>query len=184
MAVYKRSIFLINPKFQYKFSFILISFTLLATLIYPFIIYDLFEKIIQLQPEKASDLLSTRNDLLMVLGVIEVTILGFIFIFAIFISHKIAGPMYKLTAHLSKIREGGEITPVFFRAGDYFQEVADEVSLTLEHLAEQRQEDFTYLEEVSSYMANLSLVVPEDKKPVLNEIQSNLAKIQARNLEP
>lgn len=183
MAVYKRSVFIINPRFQYKFSFIVCSFVLLATLIYPFIVVDLFDKIIQLQPEKAAYYTAARNELLGVLGVIELTILGFLFIFAIFLSHKIAGPMFKLSSHLSKIRNGGEIKPVSFRSGDYFQEVADEVNQTLDYFAHQRLEDFTYLEEVSAYIANLSLVVPEDKKPVLSEIQSNLAKIQTRNLE-
>lgn len=183
MASYKRSIFLINPKFQYRFSFFFVSFVLLATAIYPFVIFDLFEKIIEMQPEMAADFQSTRNSLLLVLGLVELTILCFLFIFSIFLSHKIAGPMYKLTKHFEKIREGGEIKPVFFRDGDYFKEIAHEVNLTLEYFANQRQEDFVYLDEVSAYIANLSLVVPEDKKPVLREIQSNLSKIQSRNLE-
>ena len=54
---------------------------------------------------------------------------------------------------------------------------------TLEFFVNQRQEDFAYLDEVSAYINNLALVVPEDKKPVLNEIQSNLAKIQSRYQE-
>ncbi|MEX0799286.1 MAG: hypothetical protein WD025_07560 [Bacteriovoracaceae bacterium] len=89
--------------------------------------------------------------------------------------------MYKLQKHLENIRSGGEVKPVFFRTGDNFQEIADEINLTLEYFVDQRQEDFSYLEEISAYMANLSLVVPEDKKPVLAEIQSNLSKIQSRN---
>lgn len=183
MASYKRSVFLINPRFQYKFSFILISFVLLSTIIYPFVIFDLFERIIQLQPDKAADVAGARNDLLVVLAVVEAVILGFLFIFSIFVSHKIAGPMYKLKNHLRALREGAELKPLFFRNGDYFKDVAEEVNLTLEYFKEQRQEDFVYLEEVAAYIANLSLVVPEDKKPILREIQANLSKVQSRNLE-
>lgn len=183
MALYKRSIFIINPKFQYKFSFMLVSFTLLATLIYPLIIFDLFNEVISRSPEKSAEILSQRNNLLIILGIIEATILSFLFIFAIFLSHKLAGPMYKLSMHLEKIRQGGEVTPVYFRSGDYFHEIAEEISQTLEYLSEQRREDFEYLDEVSAYITNLSLVVPEDKKPVLREIQSNLAKIKSRHQE-
>ena len=183
MADYKRNIFIINPKFQYKFSFIICTFALLTTLIYPFIILDLFDKIIQMRPEESALHLQSRNELIGILAIIELIFLGFLFIFSIFLSHKIAGPMYKLRRHLEEIREGGEVKPIHFRKGDNFQEIADEVNRTLETLQNQRQEDFSYLEEVSAYITNLSLVVPEDKKPVLTEIQSNLAKIQTRNQE-
>lgn len=91
--------------------------------------------------------------------------------------------MYKLSKHLESIRNGGEARDLFFRNGDYFHDVAEDVNATVDYFVNQRQEDFAYLDEVSSYIANLALVVPEDKKPVLGEIQSNLAKIQSRNKE-
>jgi hypothetical protein len=95
-------------------------------------------------------------------------------------SHKIAGPLYKLQNYLRDIREGGDVKSLFFRDGDHFHEIAEEVSQTMEYFSKQREKDFSYLDEVSSYIANLALVVPEDKKPVLNEIQSKLSEIQTR----
>lgn len=183
MAKYKRSIFLINPKFQYKFSFIVCSFTLLATMIYPFIIVDLFDYIIGQSPENAQNFIETRNEFIGLMVLISCVFLAFIFLFSIFLSHKIAGPMYKVSKHLQCIREGGEVRDIYFRQGDYFQEIADEINETNNYFLNQREDDFTYLEEVSSYIANLALVVPEDKRPVLAEIQSNLSKIQSRNKE-
>lgn len=181
MAVYKRRIFLINPKFQYRVTLFIVIFALIATAIYPFIISDLFEKMAAISPEKADSLRYAKRELLQVLLLIEAVILGFLFIFSIFLTHKMAGPMYKLKEHLKAIRQGGEIKHVFFRKGDYFQDVADEVNLTLEHFDMQREEDFESLQEISSYIANLALVVPEDKKPVLGEIQAKLAEIRTRN---
>ncbi len=87
-----------------------------------------------------------------------------------------AGPMYKLKTHLKTIRQGGEIRNVFFRKGDYFQDVADEVNLTLEHFDLQREEDFETLQEVSSYIANLALVVPEDKKACLGRDSGQVSR--------
>lgn len=95
-------------------------------------------------------------------------------------THKVAGPMYKLKSHLTAIRSGETITPLRFRNGDYFQDVAEEVSLFLETVQLNQENDFLYLEEVAQYIQNLSPVVPDDKKPILNEISVKLREISSR----
>ena len=180
LAAYKRSIFVVNPRFQYKFSFIICSIVFIGSLIYPLTIFDLYEKIIAIHPQGRLDLETNRNYLFILLSVIEFAFLGIVFVVSIFLSHKVAGPMYKLKNHLQNIRENGDIKPIFFRDGDNFHEIAEEVNLLIDHLSEQREEDFAYLEEVATYINNLSLVVPEDKKPVIQEILSRLATIQNR----
>ena len=147
---------------------------------YPWTIYDLYEKIIMLNPTDSNTLTESRKSLLILLGLIQIGFVGLIFIVCIFLSHKIAGPIYKLQKYLRDIRMGGPITNLWFRNGDNFPEIAEEVNEVMEFFVQQRIDDFAYLEEVSSYIANLSLIVPEDKKPVLNEIISKLAEIQAR----
>ncbi len=181
MGKYKRSIFVINPAYQYKFSLFICIIVFIGSLIYPITIYELYGKIISLQPGKAAQFSSSREDLLLLLSVIQFAFLGIIFVVSIFMSHKTAGPMYKLQNYLRDIHQGGEIKGLYFRGGDNFSEIADEVNQTMDYLTEQRENDFEYLGEVSSYIANLALVVPEDKKPVLNEILSNLAKIQSEH---
>lgn len=89
--------------------------------------------------------------------------------------------MYKLKAYLTNIKNGAEITPLYFRKGDYFVDLADDVNDYIQTTILQREHDFEYLQEVSSYIANLALVIPEDKKPVLQEILSKLAEIQSRH---
>jgi hypothetical protein len=153
---------------------------LLVSLVYPFTIYDLYEKVILLQPGNQDKLEESRQSLLNLLLILEFAFIGIVFVLSIFMSHKIAGPLYKLQNYLRDIREGGEVKPLFFRNGDNFMEIAEEVTQTMEYFSKQREHDFAYLDEVSSYIANLALVVPEDKKPVLNEIQSKLSEIQTR----
>lgn len=181
MAAYKRSIFVINPSYQYKFSLIMCTIAFIGSLMYPLSIYELFDKIIALQPEKTFDIEENRNQLLLILILIQFAYLGIVFVASIFLSHKVAGPMYKLQNFLTQIREGKKYFPIQFRSGDNFQEIADDINLTIEHFINQREHDFAYLKEVQQYIANLSLVVPEDKKPVLEEILSRLATIQNRN---
>lgn len=180
MAVYKRTIFVINPKFQYYFAFVICSLVCIASLIYPITIFDLYAKVIALQPSQAAELTKNRESLLILLLIVQAAFIGVVFVLCIFLTHKIAGPLFKLKNYLIDIREGKEITPLYFRKGDNFHDVAEEVSQTMEFFNQQRADDFEYLEEVSSYIANLALVVPEDKKPILNEIQRKLSQIQNR----
>lgn len=181
LSTYKRSIFVINPQFQYKFSIFICSFAFIGSLIYPYTIYELFEKINALQPGGLVEIENNRNQLLLILTLIQFAYLGIVFVTSIFLSHKVAGPMYKLQNFLKDIRAGKEYRPVSFRAGDNFPEIADEINLTIEYFINQRQVDFQYINEVQSYISNLALVVPEDKKPVLEEILSKLTTIQNRN---
>lgn len=177
---YKRSIFVINPKFQYKFSIFICSIVFLSCLIYPLTIYDVYDQIISLQPSLSGKLEESRSMLLIILAAIQFSILGIIFVLSIFMSHKIAGPMYKMTNYLKNIQKGEKVEVLTFRNGDNFQEVAEQLNSTLNYLVDQRDADFATLEEIASYISNLSLVLPEDKKPVLEEILSKLAQIQNR----
>lgn len=88
--------------------------------------------------------------------------------------------MYKLKLHLQQIREGEHIRPLTFRNGDYFHDVAEEVSEFLDSVAINQEADFKFLDEVRVYLDNLSGVIPEDKKPILNEINIKLSEIQNR----
>ena len=58
--------------------------------------------------------------------------LGGIFLYAIFFSHRIAGPVYRINAILRALIEDREPPVVKFRDGDYFQPTAD----LLEELSE------------------------------------------------
>lgn len=173
MAFYKRSVFLINPSFQLKFSLIVSSIIVISTLIYPVIIYDFFKVV-------SPDSIDARNELIIFLVVVQVVITALVFLIFIFFTHKIAGPLFKLKNHLLDIREGQAITPISFRSGDYFHDVADEVTLFLETVATNQENDFQYLDEVALYIENLAPVVPDDKKPILNEISRRLLDIQTR----
>lgn len=180
MAFYKRSIFLINPSFQLKFSLIVCSIILISTLIYPVIIYDFFKLMVSSIPSVPEKLIAARNELVIYLVFIQIVITLLTFIAFIFITHKIAGPLYKLKNHLANIREGHAITPLTFRTGDHFQDVAEEVTLFLETISANQESDFHYVEEVALYIENLSTIVPDDKKPVLSEISRRLMDIKSR----
>ena len=168
---------IINPKFQLKFSFIICSLVFLGSIIYPLTIYDLIETLINNSPANSEVYENQRFSLLMTLFIIQTGFLGFIFIVCLRVSHKIVGPIYKAKLFLAGLREGEEYYPLKFRTGDQFLELADEINSTIEYLKHRSEEEEQYLSETIAYLENLSLIVPDDKKPVLDEIQNNLKKM-------
>lgn len=52
----------------------------------------------------------------------------------------------------------------------------------MEYISTKQREDFTYLSEVTTYLSNLAVGLPDDKKMVVHEISKNLTEIQERYL--
>jgi hypothetical protein len=121
-----------------------------------------------------------RNSLVLFLVLLHLGFTCLTFLSCIFFSHKIAGPIYKLKKYLSEVRANTTKGPLFFRKGDYFLDLADDVNQTIDQLNEIHKNDLIYLGEVNSYINNLTLVVPDDKKIILHEISSKLSEMQER----
>ena len=180
MAFYKRSVFLINPRFQLRFSIVFAGIVFLSSLVYPLIFMDFVNELVANSPTIRESALQAKRELLVFLIPIQLLFAILMFILTIFMTHKIAGPMYKLKNHLADIRQGEGITPLKFRQGDHFHDVAEEVSLFLDTIESNQEADFQYLEEVSAYVSNLTNIIPEDKRPVLNEISRRLSEVSER----
>lgn len=184
MAGYKRRIYIINPGFQLKFS-LLVSFVIfLSSVIYPLTIHTLITSIVDniasTSPELSAQLTDKKSSLIVILVLWQLGFTLLAFITCIFMTHRVAGPLYKLQKYLSSIRDGQFNGKLFFRKGDYFQEVAEDINETFDSIQETYRNDFVYLSEVNVYLNNLSLVVPDDKKVVLKEITDKLSEIQNR----
>lgn len=210
MAGYKRSIYLINPKFQLRFSLYVCLFLFLSSIVYPITIYDVMSNFLEssVQQKEKIELLyqrcgddcadlkakektvssaqlkqsleAKRKSLISVLALWQIGFTALVFIMCIFLTHKVAGPLFKLQKFFTAIVEGGDNGRLFFRSGDYFTELADSYNDAINQLKEDYKNDFVYLSEVSAYINNLSLVVPDDKKAVLNEINKRLTEIQGK----
>jgi len=183
LSGYKRSIFLINPKFQIKYSLIVIAFIFTMGLVYNGIIYALFTTLFKYAPQNVASLELIRKEILMWLSGILVIYMGIAFIVCIFLTHKIAGPLYKVSNFLKNIANGKKPEVLQFRKGDNFIELSHDYNLALDKIMQDYQNDFEYIGEVNSYIKNLSVVIPEDKKPVLNKITQKLSEIKYRYIE-
>lgn len=147
---------------------------------------DVFDDYIKLVNKVAPDakelVLNKRDAFRNTIILWEAGFVVLIFSFLIFVTHRVAGPIYKLQKYLRGIREGTENDKLYFRKGDYFPEVAEDVNLTIESLREDIVKNKTDLEEILAYIKNLEMVLPEDKKPVLNSIISRLSDEQRNQI--
>jgi sensor histidine kinase YesM len=126
-----RSNYFINPKFQKKIVFYFLSFTIVSSLIFFFSSYFFISELLSLGRE-----LGLKEDHIYFkfinqhgsnLYLINTVATFFIFCvqigFGVFMSHKIAGPLYRLTNDLNNAESIDDIKQIKPRQGDFFQEV-------------------------------------------------------------
>ena len=176
----QRKIYLINPKFQLKFSLMISLFMVGLSVIYPFTIYQIIEGIATSSGPEAKFIQERKVDIFLTLGAWQFGYTILIFLACIFFSHKIAGPIYKLNMFLQKISKNEDMQIISFRDGDYFHELADNYNDAIRKIKTTRKQDFEQLMEIKSYLHNLGMVVPDDKKIVINEINKKLIEITER----
>lgn len=182
LVAHRRSIYIINPKFQIKFCFFVASLVFISSLIYPWSIWSVLTSIEQDQKfaAVAASISAQKGDILQLLIVFQLLFVGLVFIICIFQSHKIAGPLYKLKKSLDGIKGGTRPEKIYFRKGDNFTDLADSYNTAVDSMAERQSKDMEYLAEVSKKLQDISLAVPDDKKTMIIEINNKLADIRNR----
>jgi len=127
----KRKVFLINPSFQFRFMAYFLLFTLISLILFYsanyLFIYNfetlghqlnlpeghIFFKFIAKQESKLNMIFIASTALLMIVQIP----LG------LFLSHKIAGPIFRFTNTLTSMKNKKEIEQVKCRKGDFFPEI-------------------------------------------------------------
>lgn len=130
---YKRRIILLNKSFQLRFSFYVCSWLIALTLAYPLIITNLFDYFIRylaLDPMGPAlpHLEQKREEILWLLLLMQGLLLLLTFTISIYMSHKIAGPLYRLRKAFREAANGNLEQSLVFRKRDYFQELASDYS--------------------------------------------------------
>ena len=121
-----------------------------------------------------------QSSLIIYLIIYQLAVVLLVSFISIYVSHKIAGPLHKLHKFFRKIADGNPPERLFFRKADYFKFLAEDFNDAFDKVNETHIQDLAYLSEVQSYIQNLALVIPDDKKPVLEEISARLNEIQER----
>ena len=131
---YQRKIILINPRFQLKLSAYFAFLTVANIAIFYACIRYFFQVFVDMGIEIGlpnnhvyfmfvEDQMLTMNIVFLITSFLTI---GLLMVFGVYISHKIAGPLYRFCHHLTDIAEGKkEVSEIKFRDGDFFPEVAE-----------------------------------------------------------
>lgn len=131
MAQHRRSVFLINKKFQFRFAFFVSAWMIAMSFVYPLIVYNMFDYFIRLISRDPSGppvqaLQDLRSQILGLLIGFQALFLVVTFLASLFMSHRIAGPLYKLSRFFAMARDGDINDDLHFREKDHFQELAED----------------------------------------------------------
>ena len=130
---YKRRQFLINPKFQLRITGYFLILAIVNIGIFYGCVRYFFNMFIQKGidiglPKKhvffmfMDDQMYSMNWVFFVTALITLVLL---LVSGVLISHKVAGPLFRLNNHFKKIASGNDLTKLNFRDGDFFPEVAE-----------------------------------------------------------
>lgn len=131
-----RKKYIINPKFQYnligKFLFLAL---LNSTVLYGFIwyfFYNFKSEAIQMGLNKKHIFFKFINELQgdfnLIFFIALFTSMIILFIFGVLVSHKIAGPLYRLKTHLNEASTLNDLSTVKFREKDYFRDIEESLN--------------------------------------------------------
>ena len=129
MRPYRRSQILIDKRFQLRFALYVVSWTFALSLIYPLLlqrVFDVFINYLALDPmgPPVQVLQGKRTEMTYLLWAIQALFIVITFLISLFLSHRIAGPLYKLKKSMREAMAGG-FPRIHFRSQDHFQDLSD-----------------------------------------------------------
>lgn len=131
----------IHPSYQGKYIGFLILSCLLAMISYGSVFYvfvkENFDSLMEVAPVSNVAQQNLRGDLnltIINLLIVSFVFLVFVFVVGLLMSHKVAGPIYKIRQVCSKINRGDKSARVRIRRDDEFKEVVIYLNYTLDRL--------------------------------------------------
>jgi len=179
----KRKTLLINKWFQLRVAIYVTSWLLPLSCLYPVILYWFFQyflKYAEFKPieETLAQIRKIQDGVLWRLVALQVIFMAVTFIISIFMSHRIAGPLYKLRRAFDEVKNGNLNAFVKFRKYDHFAEVADNFNIMMGSVRDRLDHS---VESVSTSIARLEKMkaeLPESQQKNIEDALTELRKIR------
>jgi len=135
-----RKSYIINPSYQYKQALFVCLCLLPLSAIYPIVILNIFDFFLAqvhldsgqvLNPEIAN----FKSGVIGRLLILQIIFLTLVALISLYLSHRTAGPLYKLSKAMRDLKEGKLDYKLGFRKGDYYMELADEFNEMVDQVA-------------------------------------------------
>jgi methyl-accepting chemotaxis protein len=188
MNIQKRRIYFIDKEFQTKY--ILLTIFLLLTYTFAFIIIIFSPYILTLYFDfySLSEKAEAARTLLILHAKVWPGIAGIILLFgvlSIFITHKIAGPLYRLKKTISEITNGNLDVRVKLRKGDDLKDLAEHVNMLSEELRTFVNTVKVDYDLLSEYILDLEreidakMITEESGRKIIKKVQNSRKNIEA-----
>jgi len=188
MNIQKRRIYYIEKKFQTKYILLTIFLLLTYTFAFIIIIFSPYILTLSLDFYSLSEKAEAARTLLLLHSKVWPGIGGIILLFgalSIFITHKIAGPLYRLKKSLSEINEGNLDVKVKLRKGDDLKDLAEHFNILAEELRTFVNTVRVDYDLLSEYILELEreidakMLTEESGRALIHKVEANRKNIEA-----
>ncbi len=191
--VNKRKNFLVDKKLQFSYAMMLVFQASIITLFLGGCLYWLNKEYLNLFhliageesfPLKAVESIANEflSKIFIILGLNCILLL----ILGIYSSHRLAGPIFRLTQYINSFAQGTRINPLRFRSSDHLQDIADAFNQMLDNLdrkASREKEIISELKEKVEFLINNVKINPNDSKFIsdtTSQINKLLSELQPK----
>jgi methyl-accepting chemotaxis protein len=171
----RRSTFVINRRFQLRFAFFVSSWVVALALVFPWILYSFIETFSNMIAKHADGnvLVSIQNfqsESIFAIAVGMVVFSLVIFLLSLYMSHRVAGPVYRIQSALARWTKGAVEQNIHLRKHDHFLELSDSYNQAAKQHADLIQKTKYARDRLDSLSAELDA----RHKAIVSEIVSEL----------
>lgn len=173
---------IINPVFQVRFALLFTLAVIVFSSVFPIFVYTMFgtmenHSFFAKNPTAVQALREARYDLSIFLGLTAVVTGGTAFILALFHSHRIAGPLYKLRMSMVAMQQGILDQHIRFRTHDNFPELADGFNAMTDSIFIRRRRDFERVNSVIPKLERLQKSLTGEEQASVTEVLTALQEL-------
>ena len=173
---------LINPAFQLKFALLFSAAVLVFTSIFPIFVFTLLESmeshsLFAKSSAAIQALQEARSDIVVFLIVLVLVTALTSFLLALFHSHRIAGPLYKLRMSMVAMQQGVLNQHIKFRSKDNFMELADGFNAMADAIFIRRRRDFERVNSVIPKLERLQSSLSGEDQASVTEVLNALQEL-------
>jgi len=151
----RRRTFLIDRKFQLKYTFIIVLVGVIVSALLGYFVYQKSlenSELIGMDPDMMSQVQQFDTQVLLYLAGFVILMALALFIWGIFITHRVAGPIFIISRYLGQIRDGQVPEPRPLRKGDELKDFFDVFSGMLSSLKQRNAEEAEFLSSLAGQL--------------------------------
>jgi|DewCreStandDraft_4_1066084.scaffolds.fasta_scaffold00847_43 methyl-accepting chemotaxis protein len=171
----RRRVFLVDRKFQLKYTAILVLVGVVVSAILGYFVIRLSRDathLLNMDPDLMAEAAKFDTMALYYLGGFVVIMAVFLFVWGIWITHQVAGPIFIISRYLRQLAEGSIPKTRPLRRGDQLQEFFETFGSMLGSMKQRNLEEAELLSKAAERM--------REKSPELAEEAKNLSDLAAR----